>query len=76
LIAWPTADRRCSPPTTWREFRIIAAVGTTGFLFRPRRVCVDDTVNGSPFYDGPCRRCRVDSQARAAAMTVEQRRSE
>jgi aminoglycoside phosphotransferase (APT) family kinase protein len=60
-----------------REFRIIAAVGTTGVPVPPALgLCVDDAVNDSPFYvmgyvDGVV----LDSQARAAAMTVEQRRA-
>ncbi len=60
-----------------REHRIIAAVGTTDVPVPPALgLCVDDSVNGVPFYvmgyvDGVV----LDSQARAAEMTVEQRRA-
>ena len=60
-----------------REYRIIAAVGTTGVPVPPALgLCDDESVNGAPFYvmgyvDGVV----LDSQAKAATMTVDQRRS-
>lgn len=64
-MCWP-------PPTTWREHRIIAAVGRTDVPVPPALgVCIDEAVNGAPFYvmgyvDGIV----LDSPDRAATMPV------
>jgi aminoglycoside phosphotransferase (APT) family kinase protein len=60
-----------------REFRIIAAVGTTNVpVPAALGLCTDESVNGAPFYvmgyvDGVV----LDSPERAATMSVEHRRS-
>ena len=60
-----------------REYRIIAAVGTTNVpVPAALGVCTDESVNGAPFYvmshvDGVV----LDSADRASAMSVESRRA-
>ncbi len=60
-----------------REYRIIAAVGTTNVPVPPALgLCTDETVNGAPFYvmghvDGVV----LDSPTRAATMSVDRRRA-
>lgn len=59
-----------------REHRIISAVGRTGVPVAPALgVCIDESVNGAPFYvmgfvDGVV----LDSPERAVGLTVEQKR--
>jgi aminoglycoside phosphotransferase (APT) family kinase protein len=60
-----------------REHRVITAVGATSVPVAPTlAVCVDESINGSPFYvmgfvDGVV----LDSAERAAPLAVDQRRS-